>query len=168
MKQLKLLLIVFVASAFTCSAQLMPIHVISAGGGNYQSAAAHISWTIGQSGPVASTYQPTVIFHGGFQQYLTSPVSVPEMKKEEAILLYPNPCTDQIVMDIMLDRPSEISYQLYDAGARLVLNESVQGVTNNFNKLLDLGSLSPGIYNLKLMIKDDSSWSIQSLKIIKQ
>lgn len=169
MKQLKLLLFVIAVSlVYTSSAQTMPRHAISSGGGNFESASAHVSWTIGQSEPVSTIYQPTIILHGGFQQYVAIPVSIQEVENEDKVLLYPNPCNDYVILELELRHNSETSYQLYDAWAKLLLSKTIPGQTNSIKEIIDLSSLSPGIYNLKLLIRNEKSWSIQSIKLIRQ
>ena len=96
MKQLKLLLfLIAVSLAYTSSAQMLPRHVFCSGGGNFESAAMHVSWTIGQAQTVATFYEPTIIFSAGFQQFDDQPVMIQEMIRESQILVYPNPCTGQ-------------------------------------------------------------------------
>lgn len=168
MNQLKFFLIaIAVTLVNVCPAQMMPRHTISAGGGNYESAVAHVSWTIGQSEPVATIYQPTVILHGGFQQNDAIPVSIQEVEREDEILLYPNPCEDQVTLDIKLQHPAELSIQLYDVRARLQFYKTISESSDHFKENIELGFLPPGIYNIKLMIRDEKSWSIQSIKVVK-
>jgi len=168
MRQLKLLHFVFAVSlVYTSSAQMMPRHAISSGSGNFESVTAHISWTIGQSEPVTTIYQPTVILHGGFQQFVEFPVSVAENKRDSEILLYPNPCNAYIILDIKLDYTASLSYRLYDFSGKLLLSKEIQSESNNFREIIDLEDYSHGVYNLLLFTENGFNCSIESLKLIK-
>lgn len=169
MKQLKFILIVVaVAMAYNCPAQMMPRHAISAGGGNYESAMIQLSYTIGQSEPVETFAYPSITFHGGFQQFVFIPVSVPEQEQECEILLYPNPCTNRVVLDVEMSGLTELSYLLYDTEASLLATKTLKVGNDRLQETISMESMPPGIYNLKLLIIDKDSWNVHSIKIIKR
>ncbi|MCD4789097.1 MAG: T9SS type A sorting domain-containing protein [Bacteroidales bacterium] len=168
MKHLKLLLIVIAVSlAYTGTSQELSRHVFSAGGGNYESADMHVSWTIGQAEPVATSYQPTVIISAGFQQFDDQLVSVDEVSRENNFLVYPNPCSDFIRLDIQFEQSSSLSYRLYDFIGKMLINKKIPGQATSYQEVIDLSDLAPGIYNLMVITESSTTTSIKSIKLIR-
>lgn len=163
-----LLSVIAVSLLQPCQAQTMPRHTVSAGSGNFESSLLQVSWSIGQSEPIESVTQPTVILHGGFQQYDAVPVSVPEPYREEDILIYPNPCHDYIILNAKLREPSVLSYQIHDIRARSLISGAEQAASGTFIKKIDLSKLLPGIYHLQISVRENSMPKMHSLKIIVQ
>ncbi|MEA1897367.1 MAG: hypothetical protein U9N53_06850, partial [Bacteroidota bacterium] len=128
MKHLKLLLVVIaVLLAFTGYSQELPRHVFSSGGGDYESVVMHASWTIGQAEPVATTSQPTVILSSGFQQFDDQLVSVKERSEENEFLVYPNPCSDYVHLQMEFDQVTEITYTMYDFSGKALFSKDLSG-----------------------------------------
>ncbi len=168
MKHLKLLLIVIAVSlAYTGTSQELSRHVFSAGGGNYQSAAMHVSWTIGQADPVATSYQPTVILSAGFQQFDDLLVSVEEVNMESIFQVYPNPCSDNIRLDVQFEQSSSLSYRLYDFSGKMLISKKIPGQATIFQEVIDLSDLAPGMYNLMVIIENANTKSYESIKLIR-
>ena len=168
MKHLKLLLIVIAVSlAYTGTSQELSRHVFSAGGGNYQSGAIHVSWTIGQAEPVATSYQPTVIISAGFQQFDDQMVSVEEVNVESNFLVYPNPCSEYIRLDVQFEQSSSLSYKLYDFSGKMLLSKEMPVQATSFQEVIDLSDLAPGMYNLMVIIDNGNTTSYESIKLIR-
>ncbi|HSG67691.1 MAG TPA: T9SS type A sorting domain-containing protein [Bacteroidales bacterium] len=169
MKQLKLFALVVAVSVLQpCLAQTMPRHAMGAGSGNFESAIMHVSWTIGQSEPVNTVVQPTVILCSGFQQNDAVPVSVPEADLVGNIMLYPNPCKDHVMINLTLEDPTALNYTIYDVSARVLLNGSTESLQGEYSKKVDLSNLPPGMYYLKLEAWRQEGPEYHSFKIIKQ
>ena len=168
MKHLKLLLIVIAVSlAYTGTSQELSRHVFSAGGGNYQTGAIHVSWTIGQAEPVATSYQPTVILSAGFQQFDDQLVSVEEVNVESNFQLYPNPCSDNIRLDVQFEQSSGLSYRLYDFSGKMLISKEIPGQATSFQEVIDLSDLAPGMYNLMVITENGTTTSFKSIKLIR-
>ena len=168
MKQLKLLLFLMTVSlAHTSSAQMLPRHVFCSGGGNFESAAIHVSWTIGQAEPVATFYEPTIIFSAGFQQFDDQPVMLQEMSGKSEIMVYPNPCNDFVCLDFQSEKSARLSYKLYDFSGKILINKDIPGQASRIQELIELTDLAPGMYNLMVVTENDNIKSYESFKLIR-
>jgi hypothetical protein len=169
MKQLKPLLIVIAVSlAFQCNAQDLSRLVFCAGGGSYQSGAMHLSWTIGQGQPVATSYQPTVILSPGFQQFDDQLVSVKEVNQDIEFQVYPNPFSSYVYLDVQLDQPSGMNYKLYDFSGKMLVNKEIPSRATSYQEVIDLSHLAPGMYNLTVVTEGETTSSVKSIKLIKK
>ena len=168
MKHMKLLLmLIAITLAGSALSQEMPRHVFAAGGGNFESSAMHVSWTIGQSSPVETSSGAGIIFSPGFQQFDDQMVSVKENSIEGSFLVFPNPCTEFVQIDIELERTATIDYILYDFSGKMLLNKEIPTRATNHQEVIDLHDLAPGMYNLMLQINNGSTISQESIKLIK-
>jgi hypothetical protein len=168
MKHLKLLLAVIVVSlAYSGTSQELSRHVFSAGGGNFESAVMHVSWTIGQAEPVASSSQPTVILCAGFQQFDDQLVSVQEVRLESNFQVYPNPCSEYVRLDVQFEQASDLSYRLYDFSGKMLLIKEIPGQATSYSEVIDLSNLAPGMYNLMVIVENGNTTSYESIKLIR-
>ncbi len=167
MKHLKPLLVVIAVSlAFTGFSQELPRHVFSAGGGYYETAVIEASWTIGQAGPLATTYHPAIILSSGFQQLDDLPVSVTEINEEGEFLVYPNPCSDYVQLNATFELPTGVSYTLYDFSGKALISEKLSG-ENSYQEVIDLSNLPPGMYNLMIITASGTDKQFKSIKLIR-
>ena len=160
-------MVIAVSLAFTGRSQEMPRHVFCSGGGSYQAAAIHASWTIGQAEPLATHYQPTVILGSGFQQFDDQPVSVREINRENVFLVYPNPCIDRVYLSADLENPAAVTLIIYDFSGKAVLNKSLPE-QRTCREIIELGDLSPGMYNLMILQQSETEKRIESIKLIRK
>ena len=167
MKHFKPLLVVIAVSlAITGFSQELPRHVTSAGGGHYETVAIHASWTIGQAEPLATTYQPTLILSSGFQQLDDLPVSVTEINEEGEFLVYPNPCSDHVQLNVKFGLPTGVSYTLYDFSGKALISKKLSG-ESSYQEHIDLSNLPPGMYNLMLTTASGADKQMKSIKLIR-
>ena len=167
MKHLKpLLVVIAVLLTFTGYSQELPRHVFSSGGGDYESAAMHASWTIGQAEPVATTSQPSVILCPGSQQFDDQMVSVKENFEENEFLVYPNPCGDYVHLQMEFNQATEITYTLYDFSGKALFSKELSG-HHSYREHIDLGELAPGMYNLMITNSSGVDKQIKSIKLIR-
>lgn len=145
----------------------MPRHVFCSGGGNYEAAAIHASWTIGQAEPLATHYQPTVILGSGFQQFDDQLVSVMEINRENEFLVYPNPCGETVYLSANLEKPAAVTVIIYDFSGKAVLTKTLPG-QSSFSEAIDLGGLAPGMYNLMIIEDSGAEKRIESIKLIRK
>ena len=162
------IVVIAIFMALSAYTQEMPRHVYSAGGGNYESAVMHVSWTIGQAEPLTTTYKPTVILGSGFQQQDDIPVFVKEVEQEAKLLLYPNPCNDLVRLDIEMEEEiSSISWSLFDFSGKLIINKEVSVNARQLSELINLGALPPGVYNLRIVYYRGDEAASESIKLIR-
>ncbi len=147
--------------------QEMPRHVFGSGGGSHQVAALHVSWTIGQAEPIATTTQPTVILNSGFQQDDDFMVSTWEHPQENVIQVYPNPCTDRIHLATQVTAETTLGYHLYGSDGKKVAEKDFPLQSGSLHEIIDMSGVPPGVYNLVIRKKGSTSEK-GSFKIIKQ
>jgi hypothetical protein len=92
-------------------------------------------------------------------------IGVDEYSNENnAVSLYPNPASDELSLLFNLSDKEEIMAQFYDVSGRLVLSKSLTPDKGRTTSSIDLGNLSPGIYEVRLQSK---SFSLNK-KLIKK
>lgn len=91
----------------------------------------------------ARTYRVRIICkEGGVAQNISS----------VGIDLYPNPVSDQAVVDFSLVEPGPVTIQISDAAGRLVFSEELEEMSAGDHRLdFSFSELSPGLYNLNLL-----------------
>lgn len=167
MKHLKPLLVVFAVSLVTtCFSQEMPRHVFCSGGGEYEAGGMHASWTIGQVEALNTIETPLIILSSGFQQFDDQLVSVKEVYTEEEALVYPNPCTDHVILELDMAKTGSVDYRLYDFSGKILLHDAIRGNTPCRHEI-SVQELPPGIYNLVITSGDNAGKQLRSIKLIK-
>lgn len=86
----------------------------------------------------------------GLTPFITTGIKT-EAKTNDAISVYPNPAKDIFSVDLNLDQPEYLSFELYDAQGKLIttlLRDWVKVKQNTFS--FSTQSLSKGIYVLKI------------------
>lgn len=68
-----------------------------------------------------------------------------------SLSIYPNPSSSFLNISLISNSTSDITAQLFDLAGRLIKSQDYEKATNNFNGLLDYGSISQGIYILKVV-----------------
>lgn len=160
-------MLIAVSIAGTALAQELPRHVFAAGGGNYESATVQASWTIGQSSPVATIVQAGMILNPGFQQFDDQLVSVTEIPQEGKFLVYPNPCSDFVQLDIQLEHAADLQYKLYDFSGKALLSKEIPSRVTSYQEVIDLSHLAPGMYHLIVVTISGNTASNESITIIR-
>ena len=169
MKQLKLFLVVVaVALLQPALGQSMPRQAVAAGGGSFESASLHVSWTIGQAEPVATITQPSMIFCGGFQQYDAVPVAIREPQLLNSLSAFPNPCNEHVLLNTNFDQAAMVSFDLINTRAESILSEEWESPPGVFSKKIGTANLAPGPYFLRLTVRQADRTEVHSLMIIKQ
>jgi hypothetical protein len=168
MKHFKPFLMVMVVSlVLTGYSQELPRHVFCTGGDHHKTAVVELSWTIGQAEPEATTYQPNVILCSGFQQQDDMLVSVSDISDEQDVMFYPNPCTEQGILELTFRSATDACYTLYDLHGRALISSKLQN-KSFYRERIDLVQLPPGIYNLYVSKRENGSEPIRSIKIIRK
>jgi uncharacterized repeat protein (TIGR03803 family) len=72
-------------------------------------------------------------------------VTETKSRSEFGILIYPNPSSDHVMVDVKTDRPEGLVLEVFDVVGRLILSRT--GSTNTAEQL-DLSGCSPGMYRV--------------------
>ena len=89
---------------------------------------------------------------------------VPQFKD---LKVYPNPVSDNLLLSFSLDQGMDLQWKMYNSAGELVLSGNFIGLSPGENTLeINLGQLTPGIYQCRLFDKDRNV-STQSLIKIK-
>jgi hypothetical protein len=81
-------------------------------------------------------------------EYYVSQLSVPELEGcDEPALLYPNPSTGILNIDLNMPLGREMQVTLTDLNGKHVFSQSFSGAEGKNHFTLDIRSLTPGIYN---------------------
>ncbi len=70
------------------------------------------------------------------------------------LVLSPNPTNGDLRADFSINKPGEVSFQIFDALGKLVRKETIQTSTKNVRQDLDLNGFVEGIYLLKIQTED--------------
>ena len=91
----------------------------------------------------------SLLYHDDFYDTCTynSPLSVNEVENNFRLNLSPNPATTQITLQSENNFPSSATFQLFDVGGQLVLQQALIDKTN----LISLAVLSKGMYLYRMI-----------------
>lgn len=68
----------------------------------------------------------------------------------ERLVVYPNPTSTDLNIDLTLDTPSEISINLMDISGRTVMTRNIQGKQSELTQKLNVSDLQSGMYLLQI------------------
>lgn len=160
-KTILLLLISFLYSNVFC--QNSEPSVISTAGEVFQGNSMSIEWTLGETAVTTINNSSNQITQGFHQPYyvITSIGNIPSFVTQ--IDVFPNPTSDWLQINLLLDKNRKIEFQLYDLIGKMVWQSKNQGVEITEKK--SLKDLPSSTYFLKLII--DNQPSNQVFKIQK-
>ncbi len=135
---------------------------INAGGGVALSQQGNYSYSIGQIFASQEFKQDEQI-DSGIQQNesIEEELYGIEIKDSIQVVLYPNPVTDILFVDVTSQNYSELSYKVFNFNGKLIMNELI----DNSISEIKFDYLSDGIYLFILNYKDEF---VKSTKIIKK
>ena len=133
--------------------------LVSSSGASFSSTTYQLDWSIGESITASYTGNNKTITQGLHQGNLTV-TSAFDLAMDVEILVYPNPTTDLITMQLGVENTDELAYTVSDINGKHVL----QGKIGNKTQMLNLGSVVSDFYFLS--IKQENQ-IIKSFKIIK-
>lgn len=76
--------------------------------------------------------------------------------------IYPNPATDQVVLDFSLEEGQDISVQLADVTGKEMLRDNFSAIGGTVKKAYSLSGIADGIYSISVQTEN----SVQSQKLI--
>jgi hypothetical protein len=134
--------------------------VISSAGASATGTGVQLSWTIGE--PVIETFTGTsaILTQGFHQSKLTVTAVDPTLFPGLDVSVYPNPVSTQLWYKISGERMQNLSYRLFNAEGKAILNKTVE----NPEELINMEIYTSGIYLLKFFREDDP---LKTFKIIK-
>lgn len=80
------------------------------------------------------------------------------------ISIYPNPTSNKVIVKVNIEKPSKVSYQIFDINGRLISNVPETMANSNFADEIQFEQFQAGIYILNLIIDGKTT----SFKIIKE
>jgi len=96
---------------------------------------------------------------------LKSSAAITNLGKDMNISIYPNPTQDKALIKIALDKPSIVTFNLFDLNGKLIQQKNNQKTTvHEFTDEIILDGLHNGIYLLNININGEES----SFKLIKE
>jgi hypothetical protein len=151
-----IVLILTICTVSTITAQ----QVISSAGASATGTGVQLSWTIGE--PVIETFTGTsaILTQGFHQSKLTVTAVDPTLFPGLDVSVYPNPVSTQLRYKISGERIQNLSYRLFNAEGKAILNKTVE----NPEELINMEIYTSGIYLLKFFRQDDP---LKTFKIIK-
>jgi len=134
--------------------------VISSGGASAVGTGVQLSWTIGETVIETFTGSSAILTQGFHQTRLTITAVDPTLFPGLEVSVYPNPVSTQLRVKISGERIQNLSYQLFNAEGKAILNKLV----DNPEALINMEIYTSGIYLLKFFREDDP---LKTFKIIK-
>lgn len=135
---------------------------VSAAGGNAAGSGGSVSFTIGQAVYTAPAAPAGTVSQGVQQAY---DVNITLGQNETGVsincLVYPNPTTDQLQLEITNTCSGSLTYRLCDAKGSIISSNIINGNTTT----LSLLHCTPGTYHLYL---ERDGKTIKSYRIIKR
>jgi hypothetical protein len=121
---------------------------------------------------VSSTepYGPDSLFYNHIEQINTTALGIADYEKlDPKLSVYPNPFSDIVTINFLLNRASELSIRIYNLHGKVVYDESYQGVIGENRIQEDLSDLDSGSYIIEVIETDNPDKTMQrsSLKVLK-
>ena len=157
-RKLNLLMLLFLGFALKVHAQ----EAITASGGNASGSGGTSGYSIGQVVCTTNAGSNGSVSQGVQQSFDVIVISALERAKSIDLhcLVYPNPATDHLILQLDGLNYKNLMYKLYDSNGRLLAE---QGLTENETNI-PMNSLVSAIYILKVI---ENNQEIKSFKIIK-
>ncbi|PKP04725.1 MAG: hypothetical protein CVU11_04025 [Bacteroidetes bacterium HGW-Bacteroidetes-6] len=135
---------------------------LPAAGGNASGSGGTVSFSVGQTNYITSTGVSGSVAAGVQQPYEISIIIGIEEANNVCLYysVYPNPVIDEITLKVEKDDLTNMSYQLYDIGGKLLENKMLtERETTIFMK-----NMLPATYFLRISLNDNE---MKLFKIIK-
>lgn len=145
----------------SCSVQCVAQEIVLTTGGNYSGSNGSVTFSIGQV-----SYTSYNDFSGSANLGVQQPYeffiqSIKNTSKEINILVYPNPTTDRLTIELSEWEAEYVSVIISDILGNIILEDGLVSATNTFS----LKELPSAIYLLSIQQKNKT---IQTLKIEKE
>lgn len=152
----------FLYSSTLC-AQNLARNIVSAAGGNFFNPNFNVAYTVGET-VVGSLGNGAVILNQGFQQAdETTTVGVTTFLEATQVLVYPNPTTNLLKVDLNPVGDVEVHWELVAASGQISLSSQSPIVGS---MAIDFTGLTSGIYYL--VLRNAATGTQQSIPIVKK
>lgn len=142
----KLLITALAFGPMTIFGQSAERQVIASTGGFSSTSNLQVSYTVGQT-VTATGISSSLIVTQGFQQPNASSVGVEELESGLSVNVYPNPVSDNLVVEINATNALTINATVYDMqGRQTGIAVSNLKVNGTLKQTLDVSALSAGQY----------------------
>jgi hypothetical protein len=158
MKRSRKILLILMLSPISVMSQ----QIVSSTGAHAVGTSAQLSWTLGETMIETLTSPNAILTQGFHQSKLTvtavDPLEFPAIK----ISVYPNPVMDKLLIETGGIVKDKFLYSLTDTNGRLLKKGEIAASPQS----VEMGSISPGIYFMKIGVPKRNTWQIY--KIVKQ
>lgn len=146
-----------VMTGLTIKAQQTPV----ATGGNASGSGGTIAYSVGQVVYTTNAGSGGSVAQGVQQPFeISTVIAAGNGNINLEIVIYPNPATDFVTLNINNYDLTKFSYQLFDAGGKLIENRRIASVS----EIIRMGHLPSAPYFLKVI---NNNQAIKTFKIIK-
>ncbi len=141
---------------------------LSSSSNSYQSGTIRIDYTIGELAAVTTLTSPNYIFTQGLHQPDKFTVGINDWNKTlYKQMIFPNPFTDQVILELESNENLQLEFQVLDETGRLIHQFSKQKLIAGKNQFsFDFNDLAAGAYFFRIHSVDGIYWS--TLPLIKQ
>ena len=131
-------------------------------GGDATGIGGNIAYSIGQVVYTTNSSNSGSKSQGIQQAYEILTLNVMEMASDISLLVYPNPTTDDLTLQIGDDIIEKLSYQLFDLQGKLLK----KGEVNTHQTQINTSELFSGVYLINVI--NQKTKNIQTFRIIKK
>jgi len=153
-------------SGYNLAAQSIERQVIGCAGGTATVGSVIVTSTVGEV--AVETLSGTLILTQGYQQASTQPVSVKEISVKAIFSIYPNPTTNNSILEITAENTNtSTTVELYSPNGKLISSQEIDLVAGSKSTTtLNLSSQAAGVYYIK--IRDSQAKLSKTIRLIKQ
>lgn len=168
-KRNKLIFSTTVAVMLLCIPQVSQAQsTLNATGGHASIGGDHFEYAIGEMTVVNTASTSNIIVTHGVLQPSSGTTSIDELDDfSQSLSVYPNPTRDYVVIRPDLAGNTGLTYALYDAQGRVVLQEDAQLQNGSEEQEVNLRGLPSGNYVLQVHVIKDKGLFQKSFKIQK-
>lgn len=162
----KIILIFFTGTfSFAVSAQSLSPEVLSSSGEVYQGTSFFLDWTLGEVAIENLKDNESFQLSQGFHQANFRITTVVDLSEEIGeILVYPNPASDKIELDLRFPEKRNVNIQLTDVYGTIIFRRTEYG--SSIKSVDDISNLPSGNYFLYFAIdKNEYFKTVQITKI---
>ena len=151
----------FTAGLFLCVLLSFGQAVIASAGGNATGSTGNISFSVGQIVYTTNSGSAGTVAQGVQQPFeIQTVLGVNNFNINLQMMVYPNPATNALSLQIKDYNLNEMKYELVDLNGRLIANNKIATETTT----LQLNNFPAAIYILKVL---ENNQVIKTFKIIK-
>jgi len=133
----------------------------NATGGDASGSGGTVAYSVGQVVYTTNTAASGTVSQGVQQPYEIFTVGIKETELNISLLVFPNPTSDNLTLQISDYNNEKLTYQLYDMQGKLLNNGQVTAQQTQINT----ASLPPATYFINVVTQENKK--VQSFKIIK-